>query len=86
MTCLVFKGFFFLDQPFTHLLCTSWNPGAPRPFRVLIDSAFIGFLPGKLKQRSLAVVTTGKSAMVTERVQIRAPWLLRGNGEGCHGY
>ena len=31
------------------------------------------------------MVTTGKSAMVTERVQIRAPWLLRGHGEGCHG-
>ena len=38
-----------------------------------IDSAFIGFPPGKFKQLSLVVVTTGKSAMVTESVQIRAP-------------
>ena len=52
----------------------------------LVDSAFIGFPPGKFKQCSLAVVTTGKTAMVNERVQIRAPWLLRGYGEGCHGY
>ena len=61
---------------------TSWNPGALRPIRVLIDSAFIGFPTVKFKQWSLA----GKSAMVIERVQIRAPWLLRGRGEGCHGY
>ena len=67
------------------LIITSWNPGAPRPIQVLIDSAFIGFPPEKLKQWSLGVVTTGKSAMFTERVQIRAPWLLRGHGEGCHG-
>ena len=24
--------------------------------------------------------------MVTERVQIRTPWLLRGYGAGCQGY
>ena len=33
----------------------------------LVDSAFIGFPPGKFKQWSLAVVTTGKCAMVTEK-------------------
>ena len=33
-----------------------------------------------------AEMAQGRAPFVTEKVEIRAPWLLRGHGEGYHGY